>query len=95
VVEKEVIVFPTAFTPNNDNLNDFFRPSHSGTINNYSLKVYNRWGEKLFESNLINIGWDGFYRDELQPIETYVWYCTYADFKNEEKLLKGNLTLIK
>lgn len=95
VVEKEVIVFPTAFTPNNDNLNDFFRPSYSGTINNYLLKVYNRWGEKLFESNSINAGWDGFYKDELQPIETYVWYCTYTDFRNEEKLLKGNLTLIK
>ncbi len=95
IIEKEVIIFPTAFTPNNDNLNDFFRPSFAGTINDYVLRVFNRWGEKVFESNTLTLGWDGVYKAENQPIETYTWYCTYKDFKAEEKLLKGNLTLIR
>lgn len=95
VLEKEFIIFPTAFTPNGDNLNDFFRPSFSGIINNYELRIFNRWGEKVFESNTTNIGWDGEYKGENQPMETYTWYCTYKDFKNEKKLLKGNFTIIR
>jgi gliding motility-associated-like protein len=95
VVEKELIIFPTAFTPNGDNLNDFFRPSYSGTINDYVLRVFNRWGEKVFESNALTLGWDGTYKNEIQPLETYTWYCTYKDFKATEKLLKGNFNLIR
>lgn len=95
VIKKEFIIFPSAFTPNNDNLNDIFRPSFSGIINDYSLKIYNRWGEQLFQSNSISLGWDGTYKGEMQPLETYTWYCTYKDFRNEEKLIKGNLTLIR
>jgi gliding motility-associated-like protein len=95
ILEKEFIIFPSAFTPNNDNLNDIFKPSFSGIINNYSLKIYNRWGEELFQSNSISLGWDGTYKGKNQPLETYIWYCTYKDFRNEEKLIKGNLTLIR
>lgn len=95
VVEQELIKYPTAFSPDNNNLNDSFKPSYKGTINNYVFKIYNRWGENVFETNNLAKGWDGFYKSEIQTIETYTWYCTYTDYKNEEKLLKGTVTLIR
>ena len=88
------ILFPTAFTPNGDNLNDVFIPSHTGTISNYELKIYNRWGNMVFNTNNIKTGWDGTYNNTIKT-DTYTWYCTYTNYNNEVKLLKGNVTLVK
>jgi gliding motility-associated-like protein len=88
------ILFPTAFTPNGDNLNDVFIPSHTGIISNYELKIYNRWGNLVFNTNNINTGWDGTYNNIIKA-DTYTWYCTFTNYKNEVKILKGNVALVR
>jgi gliding motility-associated-like protein len=95
VIEKEIIAFPSAFTPDGDGLNDIFRPSYKGNIGNYELNVFNRWGELIYTSNKPSFGWDGTYKGEKQPIETYLWFCKYSNYLNESKLQKGSVTLIR
>ena len=65
---------PTGFTPNGDNLNDIFKPIGEGIDpKNYLFMVFNRWGEKLFETDDLNIGWDGKYNGNPVQTDTYIW----------------------
>ena len=69
---------PDAFSPNGDGVNDVFRVVSSGdNITNFSMQVFDRWGELVFESSDINKGWDGQLRNQLAPAGTYVWKITY------------------
>lgn len=88
---------PNAFTPNNDNLNDDFRVKGLfGGITNFTLKIYNRYGEKIFETDNPNIGWDGT-KGPNQPAQpdVYVYLVNYTTPRGESKALKGHFTLIK
>jgi gliding motility-associated-like protein len=88
------ILFPTAFTPNGDNLNDVFIPSYTGTVNNYTLSIYNRWGNKVFETNNKDMAWNGSHQNNIKP-DTYTWVCTYTNHENKAIAIKGAVTLIK
>lgn len=67
------IVLPDAFTPNGDSKNDVYRIiSDCHDWNEIIMHIYNRWGEKVFESHQITDGWDGTYNKELQPTGVYV-----------------------
>ena len=70
------LFIPDAFSPNGDGINDTFRVNATG-IFNYSLKVYNRWGELVYESNNPEAGWDGTYKGEESPTGVY-FYTLYA-----------------
>jgi gliding motility-associated-like protein len=70
------LFIPDAFSPNGDGLNDTFQVNATG-IFNYSLKVYNRWGELVYESNNPEAGWDGIYKGEQAPTGVY-FYTLYA-----------------
>ncbi|MGF6850761.1 gliding motility-associated-like protein [Chitinophaga sp. W3I9] len=87
---------PNAFTPNNDGINDVFRPRING-VAKYHLAVYNRWGEMIFETNNTKTGWDGRYKSILQPIGAYVYFIQYSyyGFENQMLLQKGAFTLLK
>jgi gliding motility-associated-like protein len=65
---------PTAFSPNGDNVNDLFEvfTSYEADIN-FEMMIFNRWGEQVFESKSIGEFWDGTWRGEPCPVETYVW----------------------
>lgn len=92
VVEKPgVCRFPNAFTPSISGSSDghydpdavnnvVFHPVHRG-IREYKLEIFNRWGEKLFESTDPTIGWDGYSNGKLAPQDVYVWKVT-GKFKN-------------
>jgi gliding motility-associated-like protein len=71
---------PNAFTPDEDNLNEVFMPI-LGCHNNFEFWVFNRWGENVFYSNDINVGWDGTYKDQLSPIGIYSWKARYDGTK--------------
>ncbi len=87
---------PTAFSPNGDGKNDVFKPSYGENITNYRLLVYNRWGEKIFESTNMNDGWDGKYKRILQPEGIYTWMIGYNTLsKPDKEILKGTLLLIR
>ena len=86
---------PNAFSPNYDMHNDIFKPTFSGTISHYHLSIYNRWGQLIFSTNDPLTGWDGTVKGYLQPIETYVWICTYSLDGGPFETERGPVTLIK
>lgn len=89
------LYFPNAFTPNNDARNDVYRATLYGAIVKFHLMIYNRFGEKVFESNDINKGWDGSFKNVKQNSGVFVWYCEYQ-LKNEPlEHQKGTVTLIR
>ncbi len=85
---------PNAFTPNNDGKNDIFL-AYGSNIRSFNMKIFNQWGEMVFESNDILNGWDGTFKGERQPIGTYV-YVVEASFNDGEQVIrKGSITLIR
>lgn len=88
------LFIPNAFSPNDDGINDVFKPVGIADTG-YLLKIYNRYGQQVFHTTDINLGWKGFYNDKKQPIGVYVWLMRYTDFDNVYHQLKGDLTLIR
>jgi gliding motility-associated-like protein len=94
------LVVPNAFTPRGGNLaspndlNDIFLPLTDGAVE-FSLKVFSRWGELLFESNDPAKGWDGYHRGQLctQDVYAYKVQVTFADGTKRTKV--GDVTLIR
>ena len=70
--ETKVFV-PTAFTPNKNGVNDVLRPVFYSVGELHYFRIYNRWGQKVFETNVIGRGWDGAINGTPQPTETYSW----------------------
>jgi len=94
-VNEEVLVFvANVFTPNNDNVNDELKVQGRNIINAY-IKIFNRWGEKVFESDDINVGWDGSYKDAEQPSGVYYYYVTAAMNDSTYIYKEGDITLIR
>lgn len=89
---SEVFV-PNAFTPNGDNENDvlFVR----GDFDEMEIKIYNRWGEKVFESADQAVGWDGFFLGRMAEPGVFVYYLTTSCAEEKETFKKGNVTLIR
>jgi hypothetical protein len=100
------IEFPNAFIPNSDgpsggyysNKSDesaqIFHPVTSG-VSEYQLRVFSKRGVMIFESNDINIGWDGYHKGQLCEPGVYVWKVR-GTFRNGESFVRmGDLTLLK
>ncbi|KKL63021.1 hypothetical protein LCGC14_2179320, partial [marine sediment metagenome] len=100
------ISFPNAFTPNmsgptggyyeiNDFNNTIFHPVISGELIEYQLKIFNRHGLQIFESNDISYGWDGYYQEKLAAQAVYIWKAR-GKFSNGKTFVKsGDITLIR
>ena len=88
---------PTAFSPNGDYHNDIFLCKGMNIDNEtFDLRVYDRWGEVIFESNDINFGWDGIAKDSRPaPAGAYAWIATFRDKKGVEHSRSGIVTLIR
>jgi gliding motility-associated-like protein len=73
------VYIPNAFSPNGDGNNDLFMAytSNDKGLVYFELLVFNRWGEKVFESNTINQGWDGYYKGQLQNPDVYVYQAIF------------------
>lgn len=92
---SQFIYFPNSFTPNNDGLNDSFKPITGGTLSKYDLQIYNRWGQIVFRTNTKTTGWDGKFNGVLQDNGVFVWQCKYQFYGKMEKLNKGTLMLLR
>jgi gliding motility-associated-like protein len=87
---------PTAFTPNGDGTNDIVYVAGWGIKSLQYFKIYNRWGELVFESNDIKVGWDGTYRGTPQNIETYVYQVSAISYISQEPIVKkGYIKLLR
>jgi gliding motility-associated-like protein len=90
------LTIPTAFSPNGDGLNDRYRPIYRCPIEKFMMRIHNRWGEVVFETNDITEGWDGTYQNTPQPISAFVWYIQYTDpYTDKEVFMSGNVTLVR
>jgi gliding motility-associated-like protein len=97
IQEQPSFYAPTAFSPDNDGTNDFWHIFATGIREEgFSLLVYDRWGEKVFESTSINKEWDGRIKDHrLAPIGTYTWLCIYLDNFGNKREKAGTVTIIR
>lgn len=92
-IEPEIFI-PNAFSPNDDGSNDILYVRGS-TIRELLLRIYNRWGEKVFETNSPSVGWNGTYRgDKVQP-GVYDYYLEATCVNNEKFFKKGNITVLR
>lgn len=95
IIPKIDIYVPTAFTPNNDGLNDLLRPTLMGIKELRYFRVFNRWGQQLFESREQEQGWDGKLQGLLQGTQVLVWMAEGLGVDNKIYQRKGTTTLIR
>ncbi len=97
--ETSVVSYPNVFSPNGDNINPTFNihidEDFDGEINVIEFKVYNRWGELLYNNENSNLGWDGSYKGKIVPPDVYAYYIEVAINGCKPKSKKGNVTVIK
>jgi gliding motility-associated-like protein len=89
------IYVPDVFSPNGDGINDVIKPVCVGISKLAYFKIYNRWGNILFESSVESIGWDGKLRGQLQPADSYIWMVVGTDTNGKEIRKSGVLTLVR
>jgi gliding motility-associated-like protein len=94
-VVKPTIFVPTAFTPNNDGLNDVVRPICVGIKEIKFFSVYNRWGQLVFTTTIDRAGWDGRIDGRLQNSGVFVWMVSAVDYQGNKIFLKGTVALIR
>ncbi len=92
---KPDLFIPTAFSPNNDNLNDYFKPSVIGMKQLNYFSVFNRWGQLMFTTNKLNEGWDGIFKGVKQPSGTYVFIAEAITYLGNVVRKKGTVQLIR
>lgn len=89
------IYVPSAFTPNNDGLNDRLGPIPVGIKEFKYFRVFNRWGQVIFSSNDPSKTWDGKVNGLPQPTSTFVWMAEAIDYKGILITRKGVVTVIR
>ncbi len=89
-----IIDLPNAFTPNGDNINDVFYPLNAIKAEALDFKVYNRWGQLMFMSDNWKKGWNGRYKDVVQPGGIYVWTLRYTDRDTKKQLQRKGTVLL-
>jgi gliding motility-associated-like protein len=97
VKPSHTFYIPTAFTPNEDGLNETFRPQ-GYEIDNFTMSIFNRWGELVYSTDDITKGWDGTYNNELCVPGVYTWRIQYESkaMKSEGRQVKeGVVTLLR
>ncbi|CAG5086904.1 hypothetical protein CRYO30217_03325 [Parvicella tangerina] len=99
------IEFPNAFTPNTSGPtggsydpssvdNDVFFPVFKG-VEDYHLSIFNRWGELIFESFDVAVGWDGYYREQLCQQDVYIWKARVKYTNGNEETYVGEIHLLR
>lgn len=105
VLDEGRLLFPSAFRPSTagpnggaypeyDMTNEVFHPVWSGVVR-YKLMIFNRWGEKLFESNDIKVGWDGYFAGKICMTGVYVWRAVGEYYNGKMFDMRGNVTLLR
>jgi gliding motility-associated-like protein len=95
VVAQPSWFVPNAFTPNGDGKNDFMKPIAIGYSANNFFRIYDRFGEKVYESKDFSQGWDGNYYGKPAELGTYFWELSVTNRFGKKEFYKGDLTLIR
>jgi gliding motility-associated-like protein len=89
------IFVPKSFSPNGDGVNDQLYPYLAGIKNFHFIKIYNKFGQLMFESKSNNIPWDGIANGHLQPIDAYVWFAEGEDINGKIFSKTGSVMLLR
>ncbi|MEO0725260.1 MAG: gliding motility-associated C-terminal domain-containing protein, partial [Bacteroidota bacterium] len=90
------MVFPDVISPNGDGVNDLFGGFRNCPPSSYELRVYNRWGNMVFESNNIDNPWDGRFNGDFAPSDVYLYQAQYRFEETEElQTARGQLTIVR
>ena len=94
ICDEPFIFVPNAFTPNGDGENDLLIV-RSLIVEDIIFRVYNRWGEMVYETNSMHTSWDGTFRGKMLDPDVYDYYLEGHCIDGQEFLIKGNITLIR
>lgn len=98
-ITEEMLVFvPNSFTPDGDQFNNTFEVAINSGMDatTYTLDIYDRWGEHIFESHDLEFGWDGTVKGAIAPVGTYIWVIGFKALDNDEKFVfRGHVNLIR
>jgi gliding motility-associated-like protein len=89
-----IIYVPNTFTPDGNNFNGIFK-AEGGNIKTFHLKIFNRWGELVFESYRMDTGWDGTYGGMNCPDATYIWVIEYTGEDDIPHKIVGHVNLLR
>jgi gliding motility-associated-like protein len=91
--------FPNVFTPNNDGINERFKPICLGVIGSYQILIFNRWGQQLYKSNDAYDGWDGTYNGSKCPDGVYYFVAEYSVGEHSntinQEVVRGVITILR
>jgi gliding motility-associated-like protein len=94
VLPTRELIVPNAFSPNGDGHNDFFRIKNPQLVRTFAMTIFDRWGEKVFETTDPYKGWDGSYASHPRQTGTYVWTINYTDILGRNQSVRGTLVLV-
>lgn len=89
------LFFPNSFTPNDDGLNDLYKPKLYARLDTYHIVIYNRYGQTLFESRNITEGWNGKFKGDKLENGAYIWQCWYQLIGENMQNKSGTVLLIR
>jgi gliding motility-associated-like protein len=98
VTEELIFFVPNTFTPDGDMVNNTFQPVFTSGFDpfNFTMLIYNRWGEVVFETHDASIGWDGTYNGEYAQDGTYTWKIDFKSRINDKKYVKvGHVNMLR
>lgn len=93
VIPSMYIYVPNSFTPNGDGLNDTFGVAGEA-IQTFSMQIYNRWGDKIFESKNVSQQWDGTFKGAKVPEGAYVYKIYASSITGKKAQKEGTITLV-
>jgi len=88
------IFIPNAFTPNGDGKNDIFKV-YGNYIKAVDMKIFNQWGELIYQTNNVNGGWDGSSKGVQQPIGVYVYLIQTIEQNGTVSTQRGSINLVR
>jgi gliding motility-associated-like protein len=98
VTEELIFYVPNTFTPDNDVYNNTFQPVFTSGFDpyNFTMLIYNRWGEIIFETRDASIGWDGTYNGDYAQDGIYTWKIEFKSRVNDKKYVKvGHVNMMR
>ena len=91
-----VISLPKAFTPNGDNLNDILKIEYGAGLKTFNfLKIFNRWGNIVFQTTNVSQGWDGLTNGVPQEMDAYTYFISYTTYQDQPVSKTGSFILIR
>ena len=94
VIPSMFIYVPSSFTPNGDGLNDTFGIAGEA-IQSFSMRIFNRWGDMIYETSNTNDQWNGTYKGQKAPTGSYVYKIYASGLTGKKVSREGTVTLIQ